>query len=202
MFVIIRILIGGMLFAANHIILHWLKKSNKRTWRLLLAIIVLVLTSFTFLLPLENMFVTFDSPKDVYEYVKLGKPNIKLIIENSETALVINEENGTYSYLIVPRTSMGWKLGVGADTKLVSSCLVDGIAVNIYQYKSTSNYYLSVIDTDGSGGKISDSANSEFIPLNVDTISTDTEVQAYVAYISELTPQYCIWIDGKKVSLE
>lgn len=94
--------------------------------------IIFVAMPVSSLFPIENLFVTFSTPEKSYNYVNFEKA--KIVISGDTTDLVIGHEN---TYLIIPKTDKGWKIGRGLDTKTVSVNYNDGIMVSLFKHKKT-----------------------------------------------------------------
>ena len=73
----------------------------------------MILVTVLAFLPIENSFVTFDSPKAAYEYFNSGKSNIELVVKGDNCDFIIDRKKDSDTYLIVPKTANGWKIGIG-----------------------------------------------------------------------------------------
>lgn len=92
---------------------------------------MLLIVMLTFL-PFENLFVTFYSPKAAYEYFYLVKSNIELIVNGDDCNFIITHKNDSDTYLIIPKTADGWKIGIGSNTKRIIQKLSNGIVLYVY----------------------------------------------------------------------
>ena len=153
-------------------------------------------------LPFENLFITFDSPKAAYEYFNSGESNIALIVEGEDCDFVIDRENDNDTYLIIPKTSDGWKIGIGSKTRRIAQKLSGGIIVYVYQYKNTNDYFLKIFDTNGGESTITDEYNTEFFSLERYDDSLDKKFVTYYAHITEFNTQYSVIVNGNKIVLE
>ena len=149
MYNIIRLIIGCIFLVCS---ITTIKKSKLIRKHILYIVFtslsVLLIVVLTFL-PFENLFVTFDSPKAACEYFNLGKSNIELIVEGGDCDFIIDRNNDSDTYLIIPKTADGWKIGVGSNTKRIVQKFSNGIVVYVYQYKNTSDYFITILDTNG-----------------------------------------------------
>ncbi|MBQ4569991.1 MAG: hypothetical protein IJA62_08085 [Ruminococcus sp.] len=152
-------------------------------------------------LPFENLFITFDSPKSVYEYYNLGKSNIELIVEGDDCDFIIDRKNDSDTYMIIPKTAGGWKIGVGSNTKRIVQKLFDGIVLYVYQYKDTSDYFITVLDTNGGESTVSDEYNTKFFSLERYNDSLGKFFVTYYAHITNLNPQYSVIVNDNKIVL-
>lgn len=164
-----------------------------------LSMILVVVLAF---LPFENLFVTFDSPKAAYEYFNLGKSNIELIVEGDDCDFIIDRKNDFDTYLIIPKTTDGWKIGIGSNTKRIVQKLSNGIVLYIYQYKNTSDYFITILDTNGGKSTVSDEYNTKFYSLERNNDSLGKVFVTYYAHITNFNPQYSVIVNDTKIVLE
>lgn len=157
-------------------------KTLKRKNIIVTIILMIILCTISRLFPFENHFITFSTPEKAYSYMNFEK--VKLVVEGKKSAFVIGEKDrADYVYLVIPKNKNGWKLGRGMDTKLKEQKIVEGIVVSIYQYKSSDDYYVTVLDMSDEKLEVLDSCDSQFITLNYDLtedilIKTDVELNA------------------------
>jgi len=152
--------------------------------------IIFVAMPVSSLFPVENLFVTFSTPEKSFHYINLEKA--KIVISGDTTDLVIGHED---TYLIVPKTDKGWKIGRGLDTKNVSVNYNDGIIVALFKHKKSGEYYVEVSDVEGKACTIKDSGNSKFYNVK------DGEICRYYAYVHNLNDSYELFVNGKRVNL-
>lgn len=153
-------------------------------------------------LPLENLFITFNSPKDAYEYYNLGKSNIQLVVEGENSDFVIDCKNDSDTYLIIPKTPNGWKIGIGSNTKRIIQKLSKGITIYVYQYKNTNDYYITILDTTGGETDIRDNYNTKFYCLKRRNVSLGKTFVTYYAHISSFNSEYNIIVNDNKIVLK
>lgn len=161
-----------------------------------LSVLLIVVLTF---LPFENLFITFDSPKAVYEYCHLGKSNIELIVEGDDCDFIIDRNNDSDTYLFIPKTADGWKIGVASDTKRIVLKLSDGISIDVYQYKDTSDYFITILDTNGGESTVSDEYNTTFFSLERYDGFLEKNFVTYYAHITNLNPQYSVIVNDNKI---
>ena len=165
MYNIIRLIIGCIFLVCSIIAIKNSKVMRKHILYIAFtSLSVLLIVVLTFL-PFENLFITFDSPKAAYEYFNLGKSNIELIVEGDDCDFIIDRKNDSDTYLIIPKTADGWKIGVGSNTKRIVQKLSNGIVLYVYQYKDTSDYFITILDTNGGESTVSDEYNTKFFSL-------------------------------------
>ncbi|MBE6728395.1 MAG: hypothetical protein E7562_07095 [Ruminococcaceae bacterium] len=201
MYNIIRLIISCIFLVCSIIAI----KNSKVIRKHILYIVFTSLSGILFVvlafLPFENLFVTFDSPKAAYEYFNLGKSNIELIVEGNDSDLIINRKNGSDTYLIIPKTADGWKIGIGSNTKRVVQKVSNGIVLYVYQYKDTSDYFITILDTNGGESTVSDEYNTKFFSLERYNDSLEKNFVTYYAHITNLNPQYSVIVNDNKIVL-
>lgn len=95
MFGIVRFFIGCILLCC---IVIFVRKSNighKRAFYIFSPILAMFTTALLFLVPAENLFITFSSPQDAYEYITYSKPHIELIVEGNNSDFIVDQQNGS-----------------------------------------------------------------------------------------------------------
>lgn len=153
-------------------------------------------------MPFENLFITFDSPKAAYEYYAFEKSNIELIVEGEGCDLIIDRKKDcSYAHLIIPKTADGWKIGIGKDTKIILNRFSNGIAIHAFQYKNTSDYFITVFDTNGGESSVSDEHGTKFFPLESYNEFLGEKYVVYFAHITNLNSQSSVIVNGNKIVL-
>ena len=201
MFGVVRITLGGIFFALLSVLIIKIKLPHKKQLiiaSLVIAFVMIITLSFV---PFENAFITFNSPEASYKYTKLGKSNIELVLSGDHSDFIVDSE-GEYerTYLIVPKNSDGWKIGLAINTKKIDQLFIEDITVNLYQYKDTNDYFITIIGFTNKVQKISDSCASVFYPLEKESASSEMVSKCYFAYVREYNSDYSITIDDISVS--
>ena len=202
MYTIIRLLIGCTFLVCSMIVIKNSKGIRKHIWYIAFtSLSVLLIVVLTFL-PFENLFMTFDSPEAVYAYYYLGKSNIELVVEGDDCDLIIDRKNNSDTYLMIPKTADGWKIGVGSDTKRIMQKFSDGISLDVYRYKDSGDYFITIIDTNGGESTISDEYNTKFLSLERYNDSLGKNFVTYYAHITNLNPQYSVTVNDIPIVLD
>lgn len=197
MFGFIRLVLGGLLWFFTTFRIKSSKLVFKRNYCIIKAVIIAVLITLAAFVPLENAFITFNSPEAAYRYYNIGTEEIELVVSGQHSDLVIGKKNHSDVYLIVPKTANGWKLGLGIDTKKLSQTVIDTAVVSLYQYKNSNDYFLVILDTSGETLSISDSNNSDFLSLTSENHALNTTFYSYYCSISNFNEGYWLRINGK-----
>ena len=201
MYNIIRLIIGCIFFGCSIILIKKSRVIRKRALYIVFTGISVALIAVLEIIPLENLFITFNSPKESYDYYNLSKSNIKLVVEGNNCDFVINRKNDTDTYLIIPKTADGWKIGIGLNTKRIVQKLFNGIIIYVYQYKDTSDYFITILDTNGGESIILDDYNTKFYSLERNNDPLGKTFVTYYAHISNLNPQYSVKVNGNNIVL-
>ena len=200
MYNVIRLIIGCIFLVCSITTISKSKANRKHMLYIVFTGLSVLLIVVLIFLPFENLFMTFDSPKAAYEYCNSGKSNIALIVEGDDCDFIIDRKNGSDTYLIIPKTADGWKIGIGSNTRRIVQELSDGIVIYVYQYKNTSEYFITVLDTNGGESTISDEHNTKFLSLERNNDSLGETFVTYYAHITDLKPQYSVIVNDKKIA--
>ncbi len=201
MYIIIRLIIGCVFFICSIIAINKSKVIRKRVLCIIFTSLSMLLIIVLVYLPFENFFVTFDSPEAAYDYFDFGKSNIELIVEGDNCDFIIGRENGNDTYLIVPKIADGWKIGIGSNTKRIVQKVSDGIVLYVYQYKNTSDYFITVFDTNGGESSISDEYDTKFLSIERRNDTLGKTFITYYAHITNFNQQYSVIVNDNKIVL-
>ena len=106
MFTILRAILWLILSMCIVLIIRKSKYRSKKLLSIASVVLCVVLVSVSGMFPVENLFITYQSPERAFHYFQSGK--IKEIIDGQESCLVIyNDGNSTYGYNIIPKTERG-----------------------------------------------------------------------------------------------
>lgn len=200
MFGTIRLLIASVCFLILLIIVNKSNIRAKRPMRVVVAVLSVVLCIATAFLPLENAFVSFDSPVASFEYYLFDNTGEKVVVDGMRCDMVINHKSGKDTYLIVPKDSGGWKVGLGIDTKQVFQRFADGITIIIHRYKNTDEYFVTVLNTHGEELNLADEFGTAFVPVRRQTAHGNPLV-TYYGHISIFNGIYHLSVNGNTIEI-
>lgn len=171
------------------------RKKLRRKMLYIVAAALLILSDIALCeLPVENAFVTFDSPESAAQYV--GIDHVSYIIDGADTGLLISGETGEYQERIFPKAQGGWKLSGESATHIRGFYSGTGAAIQMLQYKDTAEHYLVVIYM-GTPPALSDLNGSAFQLLQAgDGYTTDS---IFAAYVPQYGANYAVTINGETV---
>lgn len=201
MYSVLRLIIGCVFLGCSIVIIKRSKVVRKRILYIVATGISVVLITVLAFLPFENLFLTFGSYKTAYQYYNFGKSNIELVVEGNSCDLIVDRKNDSDVHLIIPKTTNGWKIGIGSNTRKIIQKTTNGITICIYQYKNTNDYFITIIDTNGEKLEVSDNYNTRFYSLEKNNYFIEKTVITYYAHISNLNPQYSIIVNGNEIEL-
>lgn len=193
----VRIILCFILFIVCVSIIKKLKMHNKRVLKIFTAIVCLVICIALNFVPIENLFITFPTVQSSYKYSNTG--NADLIINGTETDLVISENKGTNNVLIIPKNNEGWKIGRGIDTKAFFNKNINNVLISVYQYKDTQDYYIILTDMVGNLYQISDSVGSVFESHEINVGSSNESYFEYFVYVNHLDENYSLTLNEETI---
>ena len=205
MYYAIRMVIGLFLFILLNLGIVLSRIKYKRVWSIVSFILIcgalpIALSFF----PVEDYFITFKSPEAAYEYSISSKSNIALVVEGDHSDFIVaRNDNGdsTYTYSILPKTADGWKVGLASYLEKVAAGLNDSVGINVFRYKDTSDYFITVITFD-EDTTVSDECNTRFCPLEHYSDHKEKTFVDYYAHLTDFDPEYSVIVNGSKVELE
>lgn len=191
----------GFGFVILIIVLSLINKSqiiNKRRLHLASFIIIAILTSLLYFIPVENLFISFSSPEKAFNYINSWK--IQHIVNGSETDLIISGKNETNTCKILPKTDKGWKISTGLETKKYKG-FHNGISIGVYRYKNSNDYYVVLFNTDGGKIDVSDSRGSQFSFVNKTDTASSEPIYYYCTCVYNLDDMYVLNLNGEEVKI-
>ena len=197
MYGLIRLCIGCIVFGC--IKLNFKEIIKTLSHKIYIFVIAAIFSIIFMFIPFENLFITFSSPEKVFNYCYTKKTKAKLVVEGKDSDLVIGEDDDAHIYLIVPKVANGWKIGMWTNTKLISYEMYNSISVDVYQYKNTNDYFVSILDMNGGYSQITDSFQSEFSALEQPMDVLEKTYVTYYTNIQDFTDEYWVNVNGEKI---
>ena len=200
MFGVVRLIAACILGMASTFAINKFVTITKGTKCVVFALISALTAAILTFFPFENMLITFESPEESYSYCNYGRSKVELVIEGDDCAFVVGDKNGTYNYLIIPRSPEGWKIGLGINTKRVAQQFVDGISISIYQYKNSNCFFITILNTDGEKANVSDNCNTSFYSLEKKRDNSNNSYVTYYGFAPCLDSEYIISVNGNEIA--
>lgn len=202
----IRIVI---LFIVSYIIYKIIVKSRlkrKRTVIIFALLLNLLVISFSAAFPIENLFMSFDSPESVFKYVKTGK--IEKVI-NGENSSYIFYKSGFNSYnnYIIPESCNKYKIPNFYTTIRKCSKTISGEgAVYMFNVIGTDDYYLHVWlpnANETSQKVVITHSNNHQVDYNTEHIeSSDTKYELIYFTEKKLSDDDYFIVNGQAIKID
>ena len=140
------------------------KISKKKTKMMVLIPFYIIMSGALFLataFPIENLFLSFDSPEAVFHYCRSGKT--EFVVNGHESCLIsYRQGENEYSQIIIPKTKEGYKIPVSFRLETAESRDDYNIHSDMLHLSGTSVYYIrGTVFEDMSSTKIVDSSGNE-----------------------------------------
>ena len=201
MFGFVRIVIGALLFVSAAFLIRKNRSEKKRVLYICTAVITVILITVLAFIPLENVFISFDSPEEAYSYTSWAKADVKQVVYGDESALVVGDKFDSEEYLIIPKGRQGWQVGLGINTKRLVTRAIENVTVHVYQYKNTADYYVIVQNIGSKTVQIQDCYGTTFQVSEECVNASEMKFCTYYAHISNFDEQYWIRINDETVPL-
>ena len=202
MFGRVRVIIGLIFFFSIIVLVSKIKVSSRRIYYVASALISIIMVTILAFIPFENLFISFNSPESVYNYVNFGPSSIKLVVKGDNSDFVIGEKNNRDIYLIVPKTDEGWKIGTGTNMKEIYRTNTNENVVHLYQYENTDDYYITIFNISGGYAEITDNYGSSFLFVEKKNESLNKTFVTYYAYIHNFDAPYLVIVNGDKIEVK
>ncbi len=189
LYVFVRILITVLLIAVIFLINKIRPFIKKHSTLAIIVIACFSLSAVMNLIPFENVFTSFETPEEAANYY--SNSDIENIIYGENTCLVLYKSE-TNARKILTKEENGWKIHTGFENKQSHMTLIDRTTVYVINLKNSTDQYLVVSNAFKNELKISD---------NIDSVFYRTEKGTYFAYLSNLSNDYILNIDGKECKL-
>lgn len=184
----VRLLIAVLLIAVILLINKIRPFIKKHSTLTIIVVACFSLSAVLHLIPFENAFVSFDTPEKAASYY--SNSDIDNIIYGENTCLVLYKSE-TNARQILTKEDNGWKLHTGFENKRSHRAFAYGVYVHVINLKNTTDQYI-VIDSEKKELNISD---------NLDSVFYRTINGTYFAYLSSLSNDYILNIDGNELKL-
>jgi len=191
------------------VIRNKLKQKQKPIAKITVAMYVLllmVISTITFFLPVENLFLTFPTPEKAAAYYLIGE--ITGIAEGKNSCLVLY---GDSSSSIIPKTDNGYKIGTPFNiTNIKTSTYYSELSSNqaisaLARAKGTDDYYIAGVlmmdldELEKNNFSISDSNSSEFEYTIDNIVSVNTKTINFHAFVGKISEDYCVYLNGEVI---
>lgn len=159
--------------------------------------------------PIENLFISFDTPTEALSYYDPFAGKVIDTVEGNETCMIITEKDVNKSGVsYVKKSSDGYKVLSPIHFLYSVKSKFDGHgSIKIFRVFGTSDYYLdgNCISDSETINKVSDSLNSDIkVILLYDFNKNNVHLKNYLifGYLNNYENSYSLMIDNNVIELE
>lgn len=198
---ILVIVLVFILFKVIHI------KTKKKV--LMISLFGLVFYIAIMCTPIENLFISFDTPTEALSYYDPFVGKVIDTFEGNETCMIITQKEVNESGVSYVKKSVdGYKVLSPIHFPYSVKSKLDGHgSIKIFRVFGTSDYYLegNCISDSGTINKVSDSLNSDIkVILVYDFNKSNVNLKDYLifGYLNNYENSYSLMIDNTVIELE
>lgn len=198
---ILVIVLVFILFKVIHI------KTKKKV--LIISLFGLVYYIAIMCTPIENLFISFDTPTEALSYYDPFVGKVIDTVEGNETCMIITQKDVNESGVSYVKKSVdGYKVLSPIHFPYSVKSKLDGHgSIKIFRVFGTSDYYLdgNCISDSGTINKVSDSLNSDIkVILVYDFNKNNVNLKDYLifGYLNNYENSYSLMIDNTVIELE
>lgn len=198
---ILVIVLVFILFKVIHI------KTKKKV--LIISLFGLVFYIAIMCTPIENLFISFDTPTEALSYYDPFVGKVIDTFEGNETCMIITQKDVNESGVSYVKKSVdGYKVLSPIHFPYSVKSKLDGHgSIKIFRVFGTSDYYLdgNCISDSGTINKVSDSLNSDIkVILVYDFNKNNVNLKDYLifGYLNNYENSYSLMIDNTVIELE
>ncbi|WP_449074631.1 hypothetical protein [Ruminococcus sp.] len=159
--------------------------------------------------PIENLFISFDTPTEALSYYDPFVGKVIDTVEGNETCMIITQKDVNESGVSYVKKSVdGYKVLSPIHFPYSVKSKLDGHgSIKIFRVFGTSDYYLdgNCISDFGTINKVSDSLNSDIkVILVYDFNKNNVNLKDYLifGYLNNYENSYSLMIDNTVIELE
>lgn len=193
LFILFRLIFFLLLLLVLLILIRKSKMAKKKLAIILSLILCALLGTTSYLFPLENIFISFYSPQEVYKYSSFG--TVEDVIYGEDSCFILS----TNSYSIIPKESTGYKIPSILSIKTVIDQMNAKGSFKIYNANNTNDFYIwGVTICKDKEVTVTDSNHSEIKILL--TKNGDTNYYTVLIYGRiNMSDDYALFINGEAV---
>ncbi|MCH5298016.1 MAG: hypothetical protein J1E85_10165 [Ruminococcus sp.] len=190
---IIRFIIVILLFFVLFFIIYKIKPKTIKLFILLDFILVSLIGIFLYWYPIENMFINFSSPQDVFTYTNTGEIND--IIYGDNSCMIVYSDNSGLQTSFFKIDNDSYKIITFAQYNSQKFLSKDNTSAEFITLKGINDCYCfgSIYTTNNI--KITDNLSSDYF-----TFQIDDNLYNFYGYISNYNEDYTLFVNDKKVN--
>lgn len=201
LFYIFRLVFGGLIFYISFLLIRRSKIINKKRSIKISLLSIIVICALSSLLTIENLFINFKSPEDVFNYSCSGKIE-DIVYGNNSCMVVYSTGDNSYSYSIMPKSAKGYKISNLFSTKIILNKFDKDGDFKVYNVLKTNDYYVfgTTISKDNKINIVD--SNDKEVRIIIEIMgNTETKTVLMYSFIENFTNEYFILINGEKITI-
>lgn len=175
---------------------------NKSKLLIKIGLVLLILVCiFIWILPIENIFLRFETPVESFYYSFSNKEILKIIRYENIAVILYGKNNSNYGLCFIQRDQKGWKV----DTPNMSLIKTQSWDKAFIQTKKLEcNTFISIIEYIYNGSipninSLSDTNDSVFLNFELDF--NYGRMIFYYTFTDISSPEYFLIINDEKISI-
>lgn len=172
---------------------------RKKLLSFVIIFLCLILISITGMSPIENIFIQFKTPENVFHYVNSGKIDDIIYGENS-CMVIYSDSDSTGSHFIVSKTEKGYRIPGYFETKHVLHKFDKSGCFDIYNAAGTDDYYIvGTFISKNDDINIIDSSNEPIKKIMIDMDDSDIKNVLIYSRAKNYEDGYYLLVNGEKI---
>ena len=180
-------------------------KKKKKPFKICIAALFLI-AIVTISQPIENIFITFDSPEALINYYSQGE--VVKVIDGNESCCAVSLIGEDEMIHLIPKSNGGYKIPDMFTTSVYS----DGFAkdkdnvtsLKVYNVNGTNDYYITGVGfSDSNDIMLSDNFGSQpYVTINECAGDPDSFEYSFYSYAQNFPNKtYCLTVNGKDMQI-
>ena len=195
---VLRILFFVVIFILVIILTRSLKYNKKRNIIILTSIFSIVFCTLSYLFPIENIFINFKNPKEIFNYTNIGDLE-DVVCGNKSCIIISSSKKYSYSYTFVLKSKKGYKIASSLKYEELINKTKNNNNLTLYKVKNTNDYYVfGYLTSKSKELEISDNRNSEFESIIIGEKSTSRNTYISYGFINNIEEKYSLLVDGEE----
>lgn len=200
---IIRYTVYILLIIIYFVLLSTVLKKKKKSFKICIAALFLIVI-FAISQPIENIFITFDSPEALLNYYSQGE--VVKVINGNESCCTISSIGGDEVINLIPKTTGGYKI----PNMFTSSVYSRGFAKDnstsfiVYKVNGTNDYYIIGLSfSDRNDIILSDNFGSQpCITINECVGDPNSFEYSFYYFVQDFScERYCLTVNGNEMQI-
>lgn len=173
------------------------KKKIRKIFVISIVTIGIVLFSFSFLYPIENKFIKFETAEDVFKYIHTGDI-LDITYGNDSCMVYYRNSNNSYSYCFVEKNLDSYKIISRIKINKIYKSFSSKGNFEIYNIRGTNDYYfLGLVNSEVEQIELIDS-KGEIIDMDLKWVE---ESNFAYSFFENYSTDYYILLDNEKITL-